>query len=330
MPTALADTYPRLLGDIGGTNARFAMQRSRGAPVSEPQALPCRDFSGPAAAIQHYLKSNGLDQPRWAGLAIATAISDDTLAMTNNGWKFSISGTRDELALTHLHMINDFTALALAIPELAAEELTQIGTGKAEAGKAIGLLGPGTGLGVSGLIASAQGYIAIEGEGGHLTLPAFDAREERLIALARKRFAHVSAERLLSGPGMMMLYEVIAESHGVASEQLQAEEISRHGVAGTCPVCRETIDTFCAMLGTVAADVALLLGARGGVYIGGGIIPKLGAYFAGSPFRARFEEKGRFSSYLAKIPTLVIHAPWPGLIGAAVALDNDARQMGIA
>jgi glucokinase len=303
------------------------MPASQGMPISEPQALPSSDFSGPAEAIQQYLKLTGLPHPRWAGLAIATPISGDMLAMTNNGWKFSISETRKKLSLAHLRMLNDFTALALALPKLAPDDLAQVGTGKPEAKKPIGLIGPGTGLGVSGLIPSAQGYSAIEGEGGHSTMPAFNAREAELIALARKKFAHVSAERLLSGSGLMMLYQVIAESAGIPGEKLQPDEISKRGIAGSCPVCKEALDTFCAMLGTVAADVALTLGARGGLYIGGGIVPKLGDYFTTSPFRARFEEKGRFSSYLAKIPTWVIHAPWPGLIGAASALDDDARSM---
>lgn len=327
MPISVADTYPRLVGDIGGTNARFAMQLARGAPISKPFALPCRDFAGPAEAIEHYLELTGMPHPRWAGLAIATAISGDLLTMTNHGWQFSISEQREKLALTHLHMLNDFTALALAIPAIGPEDLQQIGSGKPETGRSIGLVGPGTGLGVSGLIPSSKGYTAIEGEGGHITMPAFNDREAELIALARKKYAHVSAERLLSGPGLMMLYQVIAESNGSQVENLQSDEISLRGVAGSCPICREAIDTFCAMLGTVAADVALVLGARGGIYIGGGIIPKLGEYFVTSPFRTRFEEKGRFSSYLAKIPTWVIHAPWPGLIGAAVSLEDDAKQI---
>ena len=328
MPIALADTYPRLVGDIGGTNARFAMRLSQGAPITEPLALRCSDFAGPAEAIAHYLELTGLPHPRWAGLAVATAISGDMLAMTNNGWKFSIGATRDKLALTHLRMLNDFTALALALPKLGPDDRLQVGSGKPETEKAIGLIGPGTGLGVSGLIPSAHGYSAIEGEGGHMTMPAFNAREAELVALARKRYPHVSAERLLSGPGLVMLYDVIAESRGAPNEMLQPDEISERGVAGSCPVCSETMATFCAMLGTVAANVALVLGARGGVYIGGGIIPKLGEYFATSPFRARFEEKGRFSAYLASIPTWVIHAPWPGLIGAAAALDDDAGSPG--
>ncbi|MEO6974815.1 MAG: glucokinase [Gallionella sp.] len=327
MSISLKETYPRLVGDIGGTNARFAMQLSQGMPISEPQALPSSDFSGPAEAIRQYLKLTGLPHPRWAGLAIATPISGDQLTMTNNGWKFSIRETREKLSLKHLRMLNDFTALALALPKLVPNDLTQVGTGKPEAEKPIGLIGPGTGLGVSGLIPTAQGYSAIEGEGGHSTMPAFNAREAELITLARKNYPHVSAERLLSGSGLMTLYQVIAESAGTPREKLQPDEISQRGIAGSCPICKEALDTFCAMLGTVAADVALTLGARGGLYIGGGIVPKLGDYFATSPFRARFEEKGRFSSYLAKIPTWVIHAPWPGLIGASSSLDDDARNM---
>jgi glucokinase len=205
MSNSSADTYPRLLGDIGGTNARFAMQLSQGMPISEPQALPSSDFPGPVEAIRHYLKLTGLPHPRWAGLAIATAISGDRLTMTNNGWKFSISETRDKLGLAHLHMLNDFTALALSLPKLGPDDLVQVGTGKPEAEKPIGLIGPGTGLGISGLVPCEHGYTAIEGEGGHATLPAFNAREAELIALARKKYAHLSAERLLSGSGLMLL-----------------------------------------------------------------------------------------------------------------------------
>ncbi len=329
MPISLSDTYPRLVGDIGGTNARFAMQLSKDSGISEPMALPCSEFPGPAEAIEQYLELTGLPHPRWVALAIATPISGDILSMTNNGWKFSIRELEKKLAVSHLRMLNDFTALALALPVLDTDDLMPVGTGKPVAGKSIGLLGAGTGLGVSGLIPTAYGYTPIEGEGGHVTLPAFNAREAELIALAKKRFTHLSAERLLSGSGLSLLYEVIAESGGVQQEALQPDEISQRGITGVCPLCRETLDIFCALLGTVAADLALVLGARGGVYIGGGIVPKFGEYFIASPFRKRFEEKGRFSAYLSEIPTWVIRAPWPGLMGAANSLDDDAKQMGI-
>jgi len=323
----LTDTYPRLVGDVGGTNARFAVQLSPGSVISSPHSLCCSEFAGPDAAVRHYLELAGLPQPRWAALAFALPISGDILSMTNNGWTFSVRELRENIGVSHLRMLNDFTALALALPSLSPAELVQIGAGQAETGKAIGLIGPGTGLGVSGLIPCPQGYSAIEGEGGHVTLPAFNAREAGLIALAQKKFPHISAERLLSGPGLSLLYEIIAESNGIPAEILQPDEISQRGVTGSCPLCRETLDTFCAMLGTVAADLALTLGARGGVYIGGGIIPKLGEYFGASPFRKRFEEKGRFGTYLTNIPTWVITAPWPGLTGAVNSLNDDARQV---
>jgi glucokinase len=326
MSITLSDTYPRLVGDIGGTNARFAMLLSKGSPISEPISLPCSEFSGPAEAIQEYIKLTGLSKPNWAALAFATAISGDTLAMTNNGWKFSILELKNKLAVSNLRILNDFTALALSLPVLKSDDLLTVGGGSPMPGKAIGLIGAGTGLGVSGLIPNQNGYTPIEGEGGHLTMPAFNAREAELINLAKKRFSHLSAERLLSGSGLSLLYEVIAEANGVAHQALQANEISQRGTEGTCLLCKEAIDTFCAMLGTVAADVALVLGARGGVYIGGGIVPKLGEYFISSPFRSRFEDKGRFSSYLSNIPTWVIQAPWPGLTGSANSLDDDAMQ----
>ncbi|MEJ1958394.1 MAG: glucokinase [Nitrosomonadales bacterium] len=329
MPENLSDTFPRLLGDIGGTNARFAMQLSKGGPLSEPHVLQCNEFAEPAEAIEQYLELTGMPHPRWVALAIATPIAGDILSMTNNGWKFSIRELGEKLSVSHLRMLNDFTALALALPLLRADDLLQIGTGTSEPGKSIGLIGPGTGLGVSGLIPTSHGYVAIEGEGGHVTLPAFNAREAELISLAKKRVNHLSAERLLSGSGLSLLYEVIAESGGYVHETLQPDEISQRGIDGSCLICRETLDTFCAFLGTVAADLALVLGARGGVYIGGGIIPRLGAYFVSSPFRKRFEEKGRFSGYLSEIPTWVIKAPWPGLIGAANSLDEDAAKLGI-
>src|SRR5487761_1906761 len=264
MPTAMSNTYPRLVGDVGGTNARVAMQLSQGSPISEPIALACSEFAGPAEAIQEYLKLTGLPKPQWAALAFATAISGDILAMTNNGWKFSIRDLKTKLAVSHLRILNDFTALALSLPVLKPEELMSVGAGNSMPGKAIGLIGPGTGLGVSGLIPNSHGYTPIEGEGGHITMPAFNARESELISLARKRFPHLSAERLLSGSGLSLLYEVIAEAHGVSHQALQPHEISERGTGGDCPLCKEAIDTFCAMLGTVAADVALVLGARGG------------------------------------------------------------------
>lgn len=324
MSSAPHDTYPRLVGDIGGTNARFALIRTPGQEMEAMRTLPCAGFPGPAEAIERYIAETGAPRPRWCAFGIANPVDGDFVKMTNHHWAFSIRELRTRLDLEHLQVINDFTALAMALPALPVSELLQVGGGTAVARRAIGLLGAGTGLGVSGLVPCGGDYVPLEGEGGHVTLAASDAHEAAIIAWLAERHPHVSAERILSGPGLVTLHEAEAALAGQPAPALTAAEISRRALDGSSPLCATTVDTFCAFLGTVAADLALTLGARGGVYIGGGIVPKLGAAFARSRFRARFEQKGRFSDYLARIPTWVIDSPYPGLVGAARALERAA------
>ncbi|HJV24709.1 MAG TPA: glucokinase [Aromatoleum sp.] len=321
------DTFPRLVGDIGGTNARFAFIGAPDEEISAMRTLPCSDFPGPAEAIEHYLAVSKLLRPRWCAFGIANPVDGDFIRMTNHDWAFSILKLRERLGLDRLKVINDFTALAMALPALSPEDLVQVGRGEATVGRSIGLVGAGTGLGISGLIPCGGDYVPLEGEGGHVTLAASNAHEAELIAWLSTRYRHVSAERVLSGPGLVALYEAHASVAGVDVEPLTAAQISSRALDGTCPLCVETLQSFCAFLGTVAGDLALILGARGGVYVGGGIVPKLGDFFVHSPFRERFEEKGRFRDYLAQIPTYVIHAPYPGLLGAARALDRAAQEV---
>jgi len=184
----------------------------------------------------------------------------------------------------------------------------------------IGLIGPGTGLGVSGLVWSGQRWLPLQTEGGHVSFAATSEREWALSRVLQRRFGHVSPERLLSGPGLVNLYTALAELDAWPAPALQPAQITARGLAATCPHCREALDLFCAALGTAAGNLALSLGARGGVYIGGGIVPRLGDFFDRSAFRARFEAKGRFSAYLAAIPTWVITAENPALRGVATAL----------
>ncbi|MFZ5462247.1 MAG: glucokinase [Pseudomonadota bacterium] len=322
MSSAANDSFPRLLGDIGGTNARFALQFSPGAPLTSARTLSCALYPSLYHAIEQYLRECGPVRPHWAALGVANPVTGDRVSMTNHSWSFSISALKKDLGLARLVVLNDFTALALALPHLPAGDLEQVGGGVAQPGAALGLIGPGTGLGMSGLVPCGHDYTPLRGEGGHVTLAAWDEREAQIIARLRRRYGHVSAERALSGPGLVALYEICAALRGAVPEILSPPEISARALSGACSLCREALDHFCALLGTVAADLALVLGARGGVYLGGGIVPKLGAYFAGSPFRGRFEQKGRFSGYLSRIPTYVIRAPHPGLVGAARALDR--------
>lgn len=314
----------RLLGDIGGTNARFAWQASDGAPLQDVVALATADHASVGAAIAHYLAATGRSAPPWCAIGIANPITGDRVQMTNSHWSFSISALQAELGFERLRVINDFTALALALPDLQPSELRQLGGGAALAGEPVGLVGPGTGLGVSGLLPGATpgSWVPLQGEGGHVTLAAADAREEAVLRVLRERFGHASAERAVSGMGLEALHAALTTLDAPGSSTaLPAAEITARALAGSDPRCAEAVALFCSFLGSVAGNLALTLGARGGVYIGGGIVPRLGPLFDGSAFRERFEAKGRFRGYLAQIPVFVIHASVsPALLGAARAL----------
>jgi len=314
----------RLLGDIGGTNARFAWQDGNGAPLQDVLALATADHASVGAAIAHYLASTGRRAPPWCAIGIANPITGDRVQMTNSHWSFSLSALQAELGFERLRVINDFTALALALPDLQPSELRQLGGGAAVAGEPIGLVGPGTGLGVSGLLPGAAPgtWVPLQGEGGHVTLAAADGREEAVLRVLRERFGHASAERAVSGMGLEALHAALTTLDAPGSSAaLPATEITTRALAGSDVRCVEAVALFCSFLGSVAGNLALTLGARGGVYIGGGIVPRLGPLFAGSPFRERFEAKGRFRAYLAQIPVFVIHASVsPALLGAARAL----------
>ncbi len=314
--------FPRLVGDIGGTNIRFAVIAAAGGAPAQIRSFACSDFPGPEAAIRHYLACEGLALPPVAAFGIATPLSGDAVRMTNHPWAFSIEVLRQALGFAQLVFINDFSALALALPRLKGADLEQIGGGTPQPDAPLALLGAGTGLGVSGLIPCTGGWQPLAGEGGHVSLAAGNAREAAIIAVLGTRFGHVSAERALSGPGLAALHDAIRQLEGTPPCPLDSREISARALAGSCPHCTEALELFCALLGSVAGNLALTLGARGGVYIGGGIVPALGDFFARSGFRARFEAKGRFSAYLAAIPTYVIRAPYAALSGAGEALER--------
>lgn len=318
----------RLLADIGGTNARFGLQVGPGDRVTDVEVLPCERHATLADAIGAYLMHVGRDAPKVFSMAIANPVLGDQVAMTNHHWAFSISALKAQIGFDRLLVINDFTALALALPELPVAELQQVGGGVAIPGRAIGLIGPGTGLGVSGLVPSGRvdgsfGWVPLQSEGGHVTLAGRNAREHAVLAALERRYGHVSCERAVSGQGLVDLHRALVsiDSPGAAAPVLEAADILQRALDGDAG-CGEALDLFCSFLGTAAGNLALTLGTQGGVYIGGGIVPRLGDWFAQSPFRQRFEAKGRFAAYLASIPVFVIHARQsPALLGAARALD---------
>jgi len=310
----------RLVGDIGATNARFGLV-SADARILNWRTYACDHYPTIDEAIAEYLSDRaGFAMPRQAAIAIASAITGDRIAMTNHPWSFSVSALRARFGFERLEVINDFTAQALALPHLGPDDRTPVGGGTAVPAMPLAVLGPGSGLGVSGLIPCGSRWTALTGEGGHSTMPAADDRENAVVHHLRQRMDHVSAERVLSGPGLVNLYNALAEIDGIPSKGFTAAQITDLGMRREDPVCIEATAMFCAMLGTVAGNLALTLGARGGVFIAGGIVPRLGRYFVDSPFRAAFEKKGRFETYLAAIPTFVVTHPLAAFLGCAALL----------
>jgi glucokinase len=306
----------RLLADIGGTNARFALET---APrrFEQVAALACDTHASLGAAIAAYLAVPAVRAAgpiRHAALAIANPVDGDRVCMTNHHWSFSQAALRSELGLATLLVVNDFSALAMALPYLDDGQRIQVGGGAPVPARTLGLVGPGTGLGVSGLVPAGAGWIALASEGGHASFAPHDTHEDRLLQALRVQFRHVSAERLLSGAGLEMICQVLG------GPRLPAAEITGRALDGSCLQCTAAVERFCAILGGVAGNVALTLGATGGMFIGGGIVPRLGELFVRSPFRARFEGKGRLAPMLARIPTYLITEPYPAFLGVSALL----------
>jgi len=334
-PFGAGPPRPWLLADIGGTNARFGWLGEGEHQVSQVATLPAADHDGPASAAAAYLADvartlgAAYRAPRAAAFAVATAVAGDHVEFTNSGWAFSTAATQQALGLDTLLVLNDFEALALSLPRLAPGQLRAwpacAAAGQPPQQANLAVIGPGTGLGVAGLVPTAHGWVAVPGEGGHASLAPADDFESALLAAVRRTHGHVSAERLLSGIGLPVLHGAVAAVLGQTVAPLATEDIVEHGLVGTDLLCSRTLDNFCALLGGFAGSVALVLGARGGVYIGGGIVPRLGERFFESQFRQRFEAKGRFQGYLQAIPTLLITDTLAALNGAVQALDQHGR-----
>ena len=318
--------FPRLVGDVGGTHARFGVVAAAGEGVTQIGEFACDDHGSLEDAVDNYLRESRVAPPAACAIAIATPVTGDRVSMTNRDWSFSIESLRLRLGVDRLLVVNDFTALALALPSLARDELEPVGAGEAMAGEALALLGPGTGLGVGCLLAAGGGALPLASEGGHATLSAGDEREERVIAALRREFGHPSAERALSGAGLVNLYRFACVEADRAPLPLSPSDVTARALAGSDPACTEAVELFFALLGGVAGNLALTVGARGGVYIAGGIVPRLGDWIHRSQFRDRFDAKGRFRGYLSAIPVWLIRPKSPpALRGANAALDLRRR-----
>lgn len=303
------------MADIGATNTRCALLDDKGQELA-PEIFENADFTGVAGVLRVYLDHRrASDRPTRAALAVAAPIGGDEVQMVNIGWRFSQKALKEELDFKRLQVVNDFAAIAWALPLLKAADVVRVGDGESVPRKTVAALGPGSGLGVSALVPAADSWAVMSGEGGHVSMPAATREEQDVITLLRERFdGHCSAERVLSGPGLVNLYVALAEIAGRGRPTVTPEDVTHLAKQGE-PLARKTLAMFFAMLGTIAANLAVTTGAHGGVYIAGGIVPRLVEQLQKSEFRARFESKGRYRDYLGAIPTHVITAPLPAFRG---------------
>lgn len=318
--------FEAIVGDIGGTNARFALARleERRVDVSHTANLRCADFPNLTGALRHYAQELGRPMPARAAFAVAGPVRDQAIRFTNTGWAFSAQEIARAFGFADVRLINDFTANALALPVLAGEELAPLGGPLAAAAGAQpvrAICGPGTGFGVSSLV---DDY-AIQGEGGHCAFAPSDAVEDRLLAYLRPLYGRVSVERLLSGPGLADIDAFFAREAG-AARKLSPEDVTGRAVSGQDPIAQRALEQFCAVLGAVCGDLALLYGAESGVYIAGGIAPTIVDVLKASRFRARFEDKGRLSYFVTPIPSFCVLRGDLAMVGCGAALMIAAKE----
>jgi glucokinase len=323
--TGHAALGPALVGDMGGTNARFALVEpdAQGVPgISAIREFPVAAFASLEQLARHYLDEAGRADAQHAVLAVASAVNGDHIQITNHPWSFSIEALKQHLGFAALEVINDFAAIAMAIPHLKGPDLHTIGgglpraPGPTESGR-FAILGPGTGLGVAGLRFHRGEPIVIESEGGHIGFAPITAYEIEVLQVLQRRFPRVSAERLISGAGLLNLYGAVC-----AIENAPAVLTSPQAVTAEADRDREgraarAVGLLCGMLGSFAGDMALAFSAWDGVYLTGGVTERLLPWLAGGSFRAHFEAKGRFECAMRETPTHVITRAHVGLVGAA-------------
>jgi glucokinase len=311
-----------IAADIGGTNARFSRVDLVHLTVDKVAVFGCANFPNLKEALSYYLTLHHLEDIHYASVAIACPVIGDEVVMTNASWRFSINQLKDELGFRQLHVLNDLTAAAMSLPTLTSAEKVQIGFGEPNTTKPMVMLGVGTGLGVAHLIPTPSCFMPLSGEGGHTAWAAQTEQEWFIQRFLTNKFGHVSSERLLSGPGLENLYLAIAAYQKLDVPLLPASEIVRLALTKESALATAVVEQFFASLGSYAGDLALKLCTFGGVYIIGGVVPKLLPLMADSEFRTRFETKGRFSVLNKQVPTYVITAEHPGLIGAALYLKQ--------
>lgn len=313
----------RFVADVGGTNIRLA--RTVDGQLVGIKKYLCNDYATISDVIKEYI-ADFPDLEFDAGcIGIACPVNSDLIIMTNHTWRFSVQELKEELGLAWLHVINDYTSVSMCLPVLTDEQKVQIGHGEVKDRQNIAVFGPGTGLGVGHLVPVDNGWQCLDGEGGHVDLPIYNKDDFIVWEFLRDKYGYASAEEALSGRGLVQIYEAIALHKKLAVKYTEPAQITTNALNGHCNVCVAALNRFCELMGTFAGNLALNVGAHGGVYIAGGIAQRFVDFLKASDFRARFEAKGRFQQYVADIPTFVITEPDHGLIGTAAYLEQNYK-----
>lgn len=319
-----------LIGDIGGTNARFALADSSGRHFMDEHTLACADFASAEDAILAYLGARNVEEPPVICLAVAGPVIDQSVRFTNNHWSIDAGELSERFPAAQIRLLNDFEAIAYSLPLLASDDLVTIGLKGGNIADSqdftVGVLGPGTGLGVAGLISRAGARHAIVTEGGHVGFAPENQLQFEVLRQLRDRFERVSDERLLCGPGLENIYWAIRKIHGERANRIQAAEVFRRALGKTDIHATEALNLFYEALGQAAGNVALSLGAYDGIYIGGGILKRYPDQIKTSAFRSGFENKGRYRTLMERIPTMLITHPEPGLLGACDMAGRICRE----
>ena len=311
-----------VIADVGGTNIRLAVLDITTTEISKVREYPCAQFITLEAAIAQYFTT--LQDPVInVCIGIACPVENDLVTMTNLNWQFSKKEFKHKFSLKTLHVINDYTAISFAVPFVPDNQKIKIGGGEAVTDGVKAIFGPGTGLGVSHLIKQGEKWVSLDGEGGHTSFAPNTSQQADVLLLLQAQFGHVSAERLLSGQGLVNIYHALCRLAGKQPEFFEAADITKAALNNECELATQTLTLFCQAMGGFAGNLALSLDCKGGVYIAGGIVPRFVEFFKNSEFRTFFEAKGRFKDYLQTIPTYLITHENPGLLGASVYLRQE-------
>jgi len=310
-----------LIGDIGGTHARFAIADETAPGFSEESTLQCADFESPEAAIRRYLDNVSAPAPGVICLAAAGPIVNGTVSLTNSPWSISADELAADFSTDAIQLLNDFEAVAYSIPFLGSDDCLPIGLPDShsldESGYTVGILGPGTGLGKAGLVKHGGELVTLSGEAGHTGFAPETQVQLDILTMLRERFDRVSTEHIVSGPGIENIYWALARIHGDERPQLSAADIFARANENSESISSEAVQVFFEVLGQVAGDLAMSLGANDGIYIAGGIAQRYPELLANSRFRNGFESKGPHRSIMERIQTQLIVYPQPGLLGAS-------------